>query len=521
MASLVERFAARFAGLPRVHGRYIVPSGAKPDADGKVTGKRWTAREPYTVEDLEAHLSGRPVAVRDGEGTVTGALGIGVVPIRDDATCVFGAIDVDVYPLDVPALAAEARRLKLPLIPCRSKSGGAHLYLFLSSPATAALVRGKLMEWAVALGYPNAEVFPFHTRLASDQDSSFWINLPYSNAERTLRYAIGPDGRALALEGFLDLADGTAVSPEELAAIEPPVGDEPFADGPPCLQTLAKAGFGDWQNNALFNMSVYLKKKHGEGWSERVAEVNERFLSPPVPSKDALSTIKSVAKKGYSYMCKAEPICAVCNRAVCLTRPFGVRGSTGDSGVTFGPMTKLLTQPPSWIWEVNGARIELDTAAILDQRKFHYAVAETLNIWPDFVRAEKWQELVREKLASVIEIEVPEDATKKGQLWVQLQRFCTSKLRTDKADEVLLGRPYDDAKAGRTWFAGADFMQYLQQHRFGNVAEKEVWRWLREKGAGHEFKKVKGKGINLWWVPTFPEQAEEHPAPRLPKEEPF
>ena len=73
----------------------------------------------------------------------------------------------------------------------------------------------------------------------------------------------------------------------------------------------------------------------------------------------------------------------------------------------------------------------------------------------------------------------------------------------------------------RTWFAGADFMQYLQQHRFGNVAEKEVWRWLREKGAGHEFKKVKGKGINLWWVPTFPEQAEEHPAPRLPKEEPF
>jgi hypothetical protein len=60
--------------------------------------------------------------------------GIGIVPIRDDATCVWGAIDIDLdKEPNLTVLAKQVHKLELPLIVCRSKSGGAHLYLFCRS----------------------------------------------------------------------------------------------------------------------------------------------------------------------------------------------------------------------------------------------------------------------------------------------------------------------------------------------------------------------------------------------------
>jgi hypothetical protein len=50
-------------------------------------------------------------------------------PINQDNLCKFGALDIDTYDLDHKALGAKIRKLKLPLLHCRSKSGGAHLVL--------------------------------------------------------------------------------------------------------------------------------------------------------------------------------------------------------------------------------------------------------------------------------------------------------------------------------------------------------------------------------------------------------
>lgn len=524
---IAEAFARLFAGLDRVHGRYVVPTDARPDAKGKIAGKAWTAHEPLGLEDLVAHLSGEEVSVKNGDGRLVGALGIGVCPIRDDATCVFGAIDVDVYPLDLKKLVADVISLELPLVVCRTKSGGAHLYLFMREPAAAELVRSKLMDWAVALGFPGVEVFPKQTKLASKKDEGNWINLPYQGGSRSTRYALKRDGSAIMnpLE-FVRTAEAAAVTPAWLEAFSPPakaaeaLGAD-FLDGPPCLQTLARKGFGDWQNNGLFNVAVYLRKKHGIGWEERIEDYNRKLMDPPVPAKDVVSTIKSVNKKSYSYMCKQEPICGVCNRQVCLTREYGVGGSGDDPGVVFGEILKIETDPPVWIWDVDGARIEMDIKDIMDQRRFHVLAIEKLNKWPNLVKPLVWQGIVRERLARIKTVKVPEDATRRGQLWVQLARFCTQKGRGKVMDDLLLGRPYTDPKGGRTYFAAADFLQYLQQHRFFGVTEKELYTWMRERQLDHHYSKLKGKGINYWSVPSFPEQTEEHAVPRGEQEEPM
>jgi hypothetical protein len=49
---------------------------------------------------------------------------------NEDDACLWGAIDIDQYPLDHSEVLKRLSRLELPLVVCRSKSGGAHLYLF-------------------------------------------------------------------------------------------------------------------------------------------------------------------------------------------------------------------------------------------------------------------------------------------------------------------------------------------------------------------------------------------------------
>ena len=50
--------------------------------------------------------------------------------LREKNDCKWGCIDVDEYNLDHKSLISNIRKLNLPLIVCRSKSGGAHVFLF-------------------------------------------------------------------------------------------------------------------------------------------------------------------------------------------------------------------------------------------------------------------------------------------------------------------------------------------------------------------------------------------------------
>ena len=87
---------------------------------------------------------------------------------------------------------------------CLSKSGGAHLYMFMVQSVSAKEIQFKLSEMATALGYPSAEVFPKQIELfvkegEEKRDTGSWINLPYHGRNR---YALNDDGSAASLEKF-------------------------------------------------------------------------------------------------------------------------------------------------------------------------------------------------------------------------------------------------------------------------------------------------------------------------------
>lgn len=502
MASVAERFYKLFAGLNRAYGRYdVIPDKTKV----KQTGKILTLREPATPEIWKEHLAGK--------------IGIGIVPITDEGTCRFGAIDIDVYDgIDYKAIAKQVS--KLPLIACRTKSGGVHLYLFCMEDVSAELVRGKLMEWAVHLGFSGVEVFPKQTRLAGPNDYGNWINMPYQGGDKTERYAIYK-GKQLTTSRFLSIAESLAVSAEALEAIEI-VQDQKVQDhlegAPPCLQTLAMRGFGEGsRNNGLFNLGVYLRKRYEDQWTEHLDEVNQTFMDPPLGHKEVQQIERSVARKNYQYRCHDQPIVSVCNRQICLTRSYGVgTGAENDPGVVFGGLSKVETDPPVWIWDVDGKRIELTTSELKDQNRFQTKCMNELNKWPRAMKPQAWSEMVREKLEHVELIEAPPDARPEGIIRAHLEQYCTGRARARTREDLLMNKPWTND--GRTYFSGVDFCRYLDQQRF-HMKQRELWAILRKLQAEHHFFNIKSRGINVWSIPAFDEQSEPFSIPPVPEED--
>ncbi len=520
-ASDAQRFFELFTGLARAHGHWR--SSGVERVDGKSEGFAETPKVPVTIEMWDGHLHG--------------LYGVGIIPIRDDATCRWGAIDIDADKQpNLIEIAKHVHQLELPLIPCRSKSGGVHLYLFMSEDATAASVRGKLMEWAVALGYSGVEVFPKQTRLAGPRDFGNWINMPYFGGDATVRYAVNDRGERMGVSDFLALAHIFALTASELESIGTPsnvtFGDA-LVEAPPCLQCIAgKGGAGEGsRNKMMFNIGVYLRKRHEDAWEQYFDEYNRApFVDSPLPSKEMQGLVKSVNRKAYEYTCNDSPIAQVCSRQICLTRKFGIGQGDNDPGVVFGTLGKLTTTPPMWLWDVDGERLELTTEELKDQTRFHTVCINNLNKWPRLIKPNEWATLIRSKLENVEVIEVPADARPEGQMWAHLQNYTTGRAKAKTRDELLNDKPWtpsaadvdrygDQVKAGRVYFRSSHFKQYLEQQRMTAVTEKRLWAWLRIRGAAHHNFNINGKFINVWSVPAFAEQTEPHLVPRLTPED--
>lgn len=482
MASVAKLFMERFRGLMRAHGTYRL---GKADASGKVQGQAKTLKAPITVKKWDEHLSG--------------SIGIGVVPIGDDSSCHFGAIDVDVYDLNLENLERRIIEAELPLVVCRTKSGGAHLYLFVSEPTKASLIREKLMEWAVLVGYPNVEVFPKQSQLASEDDVGSWINMPYFG-KRTTRYAIR-EGKALTTREFLDYADTMALTSKALSNIQGKQ-DKALEGAPPCLQHLARAGFPEGtRNQALYNLGVFCKLKFGDEWLDKAKELNKKYVVPPLSDKEATTTLKQLEKKTYFYKCKEPPIVTACSKSLCSKREFGISRSSDDPGIVLDGLQKILTNPPMWMLNVNGKRIQLDSSEeLLSQKQFTLSCIDTHNIVPNRIKENAWREIIKGLMERVEEIEAPEDAGPLGQFMFLLEKFCTERSTTDGVEEIMLEKVF--IKEGRMYFQSPHLMMFMDRHRY-RVTSKQAWVFLREVGGEKHRLRVKGKIIRTWSVPEF------------------
>jgi hypothetical protein len=503
---LAKEFMALFDGLEKAYGTYEV-NPMTTRADGKVKGLAVTKKAPVTLALWQGHLGGK--------------LGIGIIPIKDNSKVRFAAIDIDVYQgLNHVEIIKKVEEHKFPLIACRSKSGGCHLFLFTKEELPAELVRRKMREMAAVLGHGNAEIYPRQDHILVERgDMGQWINMPYFNGIKGLRYAIDSNGAALGPEDFLKLAAGKRVGQPDLEGIKVEVKPD-LDDGPPCLQHLTTIGFAEGtRNDGLFNLGVYVQKAYPDTWKDKLEEFNLKYMDPPLHSGDVQGVVKSLEKKDYGYTCDKAPVNAYCNRALCLIRKFGIGG--GSSMPSLDNLTKYDANPPIWFINVEGVgRLELTTEELQNPIRFQKRCIECLNLCPPILNKAQWGVLIQKLLEKVTIIEAPADASPSGQLFEHLERFCTGRAQAAKPEEMLLGKPWTNG--GKHYFRMSDFTSYLNRQHFNEFKVNKITSMLKDQlKAEHVFMVLKGKGTNLWVVPEFSKQSSSHDVPEFPDMVPF
>jgi hypothetical protein len=489
--SNAARMMSLFEGFAEAYGTYDSTQFNETKGKQEIRATAKTKREKVNVSLWENHLSG--------------VTPLGIIPIRDNDTCLWGCIDVDQYGLQHSDIVKRINKEDLPLVVCRSKSGGAHLYLFLQQPIGAGILMARLNEIAALLGYGGSEVFPKQQKVASDRgDLGSWLNMPYFQGDETNRYGVKDNGLAMSIEEFLDTAEAKRVPPDFLRQERQrkPETDPEFGDGPPCLQHLASDGFPEGvRNKGLFALGVFAKKKFGARWASILEDWNRRFFEPPLPSSEVADIIRGLEKKEYNYTCKEQPLCAHCNSGLCRSRRFGVGGN--DDFPIISGLSKLDTDPPIWFLDVDGERIELTTDELCNYAAFHKVCVERLNkFYRISMKRETWGSIVAEQMQNLVKIEAPEEVSVFGQFSELLETFLTDKHKAESKEEVMLGKPFLDLDEGRYYFRLRDLEKFLESSGFKIYKRAMLTTRIKSLGGGGQFFNLKGKGVNTWWVPA-------------------
>ena len=528
MSSVAKRFMDLFAGFAGAHGTHGVPDRDPEGLKWNIKKTAKTLRQSVTTQLWQDHLEGkRP---------------LGVIPIREDSSCSWGSIDFDVYDTDILKIVADVERTKLPLVPCRSKSGGLHLFLFLREPCPASEVLASLKDAAASLGMADSEIFPKQGQILAERaDTGNWMVMPYFGGDfggkLKMQRGLKKTGAEMTPEEFLRFAEKSKTTLDEFVKLcvvrrlppaaskgkrgsggKPGKGD--FSDGPPCLQHLTASGVQkDGRKRTLFMMALYFKRCDQATWKEKLEEANRKFFTPSLPSEEVMGVIRSCEKKDYEYTCKEEPMKSHCNSSLCRMRKFGV-GRGGEYPIITG-MRKLLTEPPRWFVDVENACLELSTEELQTYIRFHRACMDRVGKCYMMVRQDAWLSIVAEAMSNMTTIDAPPDASVSGQFHELLEEFLTNRARGTRPEDLLLGRPYENPDEKRHYFTLRALGRFLHQEGMRDMTRGQITSRLTDMGGKHRFLNFENKkGLNTWSVPTDKIQgAGEVRAPEPPGEE--
>jgi hypothetical protein len=489
----LDRFMKLFCGYENACGQHTL--NLEPDETGKVKGRGDTKGYGASEKEYLAHLTGKGAS-------------LGLVPLMKNDTCWFGAIDIDIVGPHklretIEKLEKRIRKMELPLVVCRSKSGGVHLYLFGSEPLRAKEFVAKLREIAAIIGYGGTEVFPKQITRVNDEDRGNWINIAYygvNGKDGTDRYCI-KNGKPIGkLNEFCDYAELCRIDNKALQKVDVKLSDL-FSDGPPCLQHLATFGFQQGgRNTSLYNIGVYCKKKHPDDWHDVVREMNEKLMQPPMDDQEVSTILRNLGRKDYFYTCNEPPICDHCNKKDCAKREFGIAQGK-DIGELFPieNLTKCMSKDSvRWYAENNGHRIELTSEQLLSPTLLQRVFLDRFSIVIIIGKQRDWVIRLKELMETCDTVHDPDDASRQGQFENLVDKFFSDSRPAKNKDELIKGNSF--AEGGRIHFRSEDLLNYLNIRRFTHTPH-EVWMWLKQMSGESKQLRVKDKMLRVWTLP--------------------
>lgn len=441
----------------------------------KIESKPYFKKLPVTEELYHGHLSGEK--------------GLGICPINADSMCRFGCIDLDNYDRSLKSIVSVIYDNNLPLFPCKTKSGGLHLYIFLKKEVQAKSLIAELERLILVLGLrvtfgdQHIEMFPKQSKL-SEGTYGNCITMPYYNAEDPISWLWSPSMEKVEAEEAIEkMARGrttiTQLS-ESIDAME-------LNDAPCCVQTIittSALGQDSGRNNFLFTCAVYLKKKYGENFKEYLEEFNNR-LSSPVTDTELAQIFKSVKSNEYNYKCKDIPCRSYCDKTRCAMREYGVGKDKGHfTGIDYGKLFRMKSEEPYYVWELKHmedteykAITFKDETSIMDQKYFAKLCIRFLNHVPFRMQDNDWYKVLNLVLKSVEDKDVPKstDTSERAEIREAFVKYLTQKQAgMNMPVQVKMGFVF--LQDGKYFFTHRGFEMFLETERvkIGNENLREL-----------------------------------------------
>jgi hypothetical protein len=454
--NLVDEFIKLFPANTKSHGKMV-----------KASERQFTEHGGYTRGMVLKHLNG--------------VEGLGLSPILEDSTASWGVIDIDNHKnkdkdVDLIGIEQKIKAHNFPLVLCRSKSGGAHLYLFCKSQVSAKQIIRILKNWASILSIEDTDcIFPKQMKLNETMLAS-WINLPYFDYSKTSRYAT-LDGNPIALHEFIELAKSKATSQEDLNGY---FGDL-HLDAPPCIQKAITEGIQNgYRNDAVYHLMVYNKKRDLKLSADLTREmVLNHFESQP-PRNEVEATIKSASQPHAGYLCTKEPWAGWCDRAMCLRSKFGISDRQA-SNLSFDNLPEISTLvkfdnghvggESAYKITVNGVELPVTIRELLEYNLFRVIVIDRLGIkMPISIKPVVWNELIGTLLENRRVETAPEGVGLNGIIRDKLIEFINLADGSGDAqrENVMNGRPvYFNRDDGKHFiaFKGWAFEKHLKREK--------------------------------------------------------
>ena len=442
---------------------------------GKKEVSMTTKKEPVTEDVWKAHLD-------EGKN-------IGLCPVREDNTCVFGIIDIDVYKgIKYDKLAKTIKDHEIPVILCLSKSMGIHAVLFTSEPVPAKLMREKLEEIGKVFEL-DYEVFPKQNTVDLENGIGSCISMPYAGVNNTdpkkfRRFGyVSEDLTPLSVDEFIEEANKRKVSKRELedlniAGFDP---DAQYNGAPSCL--VKKLNGGKWtesgRNDLMFNIATYYVKKGGnkDDLETKISEWNNNLLDEPLSLKELIAIADSVDKKSYHFKNRKGAECVFCSKMKCES----MDRSNASTGILFKKLTKLEGGDET-IWnltfEVNSQlhNIRLNTEELNNPKKVQVAILDKSNVIYPAPKQDLWVEILNGLLQTVSVEVLPEGARFEDRLHEHMEMLFES--ASPNKEVVLTNGIYRDIVNNEIMFKPSDFMRMLNYTSFKFKDETQVMEAL-------------------------------------------
>ena len=536
---MLDKFINIFEGLERAYGQF-----KKNDKklSVKVEGRPWVEHKPLTKQLWENHLNG--VGNR-----------LGVFPLKDDGTCKWGAIDIDVNNYDYEDLLKNIRKFKLPLIMFRSKSGRAHVYMFMKEFTNAEEVQTVMKKFAGQLGLANIldRVYPMQTSLEDKKDGS-WLNMPYFNHEEGSTYAYTDEFEDATIEQFFELYDKYAQTDladylkEEIET--PKKKNKPAKEKTledfflPCTKNCLKLNGGkipsENRNDYLLHMYTWSMRAVEKGVEKIEAyskmdaatllkHFNREYMARPLEEKEIDNTILKSTDREYNYLCKRPPIKKYCDASACVRNRCGIDPKQAEELITaeesVGNITEYTSKPPIFYESVDvknssgdsfiRIRVQMKGSELIDKTKWVNKLADSgcfprpsiLKMKPFDFSTFQYARLDKRQLEEASE-EASDDHEFKNTVYAFIRKATVS------YDQVALldGGCYVEKKTHDLHFKLGRFMEYLKSQR-DNTSQRQVCFNLKhimqaKNLRGKVYNEALGKDVSCptWHFISDPEQ---------------